>query len=182
MSIRTFWIILLRLFGLWLVYTALLNLLTFFITIAIPYLNYGNDAGDYMSMLIWIISGIGLALALIFIILRVFVFRPTWLIDKLKLDKGFPEEKLDLIADTQTLLRLAIVIFGALLIIDALPALLNNLYVAFVNRISHESVEFKWIVTEGIKTVIGYLLMTNSKPVATFIEKQRTKGNDTGNQ
>jgi hypothetical protein len=51
-------------------------------------------------------------LAIFLLLIRLLVFRPTWIIDKLKLDKCFREETIDLNVKSTTVLTIAIIVIG----------------------------------------------------------------------
>jgi hypothetical protein len=100
------------------------------------------------------------------------VFNSDWLIDKLKLDKGFQEEKIDINITLKTVLTIATIVLGGLILVDALPMLCKQI-IAFMQQQSmlREAPQFSWIIFYFVKALIGYLLMTNSKVVNGFIAK-----------
>lgn len=109
-------------------------------------------------------------------ILRLFVFRTAWLIDKLQLDKGFEEEKIDLNIQLSTVLTVATIVIGGLMFVDSLPQLCKQIFMSLQQKnMFRESPTSGWIIFHLVKTVLGYLLMTNSKLVIAFIDKQTTK-------
>jgi hypothetical protein len=115
-----------------------------------------------------------LTIGIYIFILRLFVFKTDWIIEKLKLDIGFQEEKLELNIPFRTVLTIAIIVIGGLIFIDGLPQFCRVLF-NFVQQKSlfRESSISGWLVFYFIKTLIGYLLMTNTKIIIDFINKQK---------
>jgi hypothetical protein len=112
-----------------------------------------------------------------FLILRLFVFKTSWIIDKLHLDKGFVEEKLELNMHRSTILNLAIIIIGGLMFIDALPLFCNQLFTYFQQTSNSglfgSNPISAWVILYFIKGIIGYLMMTNSNYITKVIEHKR---------
>jgi len=123
------------------------------------------------------IAGLLLVSAAVFIlILWLFIFRSYWIINKLKLDKGFDDEKIDLNIKLNTALTIAVIVIGGLMFADALPQLLRYIYSAF----QHDELVRRDPVTPLLilylaKTTISYLLMTNSRFITGFIAKHSIK-------
>ena len=175
MTIRTFWTIFIKILGIWLVLDSI-TVIPQFLS-ALPFFGANNDDN---------IFGIGVVIGLLLLtigiyifILRLFVFKTAWLIDKLQLDKGFEEDKLDLNVQLSTILTVATIVIGGLMFIDGLPQLCRQIFVFFQQKnIFRESPTSVWIIFHLVKTILGYLLMTNSKQVVAFIDKQTTKPDD----
>jgi hypothetical protein len=120
-----------------------------------------------------------LTISIYILILRFFVFRTTWIIDKLHLDKGFTEERIDLNIKLSTVLTIAVIVIGGFMFIDSLPQFCEQTFLFFQQKsIFRENPSSASIIFHLIKTIIGYLLMTNSKLVVAFIDKQSGKQND----
>ena len=169
MTIRTFWNIFIKILGISLVLSFLTvipqfaRLLTFF----------GTNSND--SFL-----GIGITLALILLtigiyalILWLFVFKTDWLIDILHLDKGFQEDKLELNIQRSTVLTIAAIVIGGIIFVDSFPQFCQQV-MRFMQQdnLFKESPTSGWIIFYLVKTILGYLLMTNSQFVVRFIDKQ----------
>jgi len=169
MTIRTFWNIFIKILGIWLVLSLLtvipqfVRLLTFFGT---------NSQGRLLGI------GITVALFLLTIgiyalILRLFVFKTDWLIDKLRLDKGFPEEKIELIIQRSTVFTIATIVIGGIIFVDSFPLFCQQVLL-FIQQdnLFRESPKSGWMIFYLVKTILGYLLMTNSQFVVKLIDKQ----------
>jgi hypothetical protein len=120
-----------------------------------------------------------LAAAIFILIVWLLIFKSAWVIEKLKLAKGFDEERLELTMEWSTILTIATIITGGVIFIDSLPLIIKQ-SVSFIQqgkpfRSSQESI---WLLYYLVKTVLGYLLMTNSRFVVNFIGRQNVKNRD----
>jgi hypothetical protein len=169
MTIRTFWILFLKILGIWLILSGF-SIIPQFIG---AFIFFGNDPADNTYGIIYIIILMLLTLGLYFIVLRLFVFKTNWLIDKLKLDKEIPEETIDLNLKLRTLLTIATIVIGGLIFVDGFPMLCKQFF-SFIQKkeVLREDPEFSWIIFYSVKTLIGYLLMTNSKNVIEYFNKK----------
>jgi len=175
MTIRTFWTIFIKILGIWLVLDSITVIPQFLSTL--PFFGTNNDDN---------IFGVGIVLALLLLtigvyifILHLFVFKTAWLIDKLHLDKGFEEDKIDLNVQLSTILTVTTIVIGGLIFIDGLPELCRQIFVFFQQKnVFRENPTSAWIIFHLVKTILGYLLMTNSKQVVAFFDKQTAKQND----
>jgi hypothetical protein len=174
MKIRTFWTILLKIIGIFLVLRGV-STIVHSLNTTIAMLSYGDGAED----IIWIsLATIAMVVVIYFFVLWLFVFKTSWLINKLHLDKGFDEEKINLNIQSSAVLTIAIIVIGGLMFVDGLPQLCKEIFMFFQQKsVFRASPSSGWIILHLIKTVLGYLLMTNSKPIVAFIEK-RTKENE----
>ncbi|CAN0493689.1 unnamed protein product, partial [Phaeothamnion confervicola] len=131
-------------------------------------------------------QGFALAAALLLLtigiyifILRLFVFKTAWLIDKLHLDKGFNEEKIDVNVQLSTVLTVTTIVLGGLMLVESLPQLCKQIFEFFQQKnMFSETPTSGWIIFHFVQAILGYLLMTNSKQVVEFIHKQPVKQND----
>lgn len=86
MTIRTFWNILLKVLGIWVVLGSLPLLPNFLFSMGFG--AYGMYDPNYFQIFFFALLTLGLFL----LIIRTFVLRTSWLIDRLRLDKGFDED------------------------------------------------------------------------------------------
>lgn len=169
MTIRTFWTLFLKILGIWLI----LSGLTVFPQLISSLVYLGENRQDNFYAIIFIIALLLLTVGLYFIVLKLLVFNPNWLIDKLKLDRGFQEEKLDLSITLKTVLTVATIVIGGLIFIDALPLLCREIFTSIqIKTVFREDPKFSLLIFYIIKALIGYLLMTNSKTVIKYIVKK----------
>jgi hypothetical protein len=173
MTIRTFWTIFIKILGIWLVLDSVTVIPQFFSTI------FYVDPNDTTQSFALTAALLLLTIGIYIFILRLFVFKTAWLIDKLHLDKGFDEEKIDLNVQLSTVLTVTTIVVGGLMFVDSLAQLCKQTFVFFQQKsIFRESPTAGWIIFHLVKTILGYLLMTNSKQVVAYIDKQKGKQND----
>jgi hypothetical protein len=173
MTVKTFWTILIKILGIWLVLESLTIIPRFILTLFYSYPK-GTTQGFAITLsMLLLIMGVYL------FILRLFVFKTSWLIDKLQLDKGFEEEKIDLNIQLSTVLTVATIVVGGLMFVDSLTQLCKETFVFFQQKnLFLESQTSAWIIFNLVKSLLGYLLMTNSKKVVVFINNQTAKQNE----
>lgn len=168
MSIKTFWTILIKILGIWLILESLSVLSSAFWLIP-----WDTPFAEYILAIIVIIV---LTLAIYGIILWLFVFKSSWIIDKLRLDKGFTEEKIDLNVQRSTVLTIAVIVIGGIMLIESFPELCRQIFIFIKQKYSYfDSPVYSQIIFNGVKAVIGFLLITNNHTVVNFINKETIK-------
>lgn len=93
------------------------------------------------------------------------LFKTDLIIKWLKLEKGFDDERMMLNNMTSaSILKLACIVIGGLLIIDNIPILLNQGLALFKSSLQHhqnDSKEFYYFGVSAVKIIIGYLMIRN---------------------
>ena len=164
MTIRTFWTIFIKIIGVWLTIDGIKLLPQFFS--ALLYADRDNGVQLMVTSFLLLTATI----ILYFLVLRLFLFRTSWLVDKLNLTEGFIEEKIDINISTPTVLRLAILIIGGLTLVDSLPTLCQQIFTFFqVKSSTDELRNYSWIFLNLTKVLIGFFLLTRNKTVVNFI-------------
>ena len=173
MTIRTFWTLLLKILGIWLIVSGFTVIPQFISAFTYFGHSYENNLFGVIYISVLMLLTVGLYLG----VMKLFVFNSIWIVDKLKLDKGFQEEKIDLNVTQNTVLTIAIIVLGGVILIDALPLLCKQIF-TFIQKktVFGEDPQFIWILFFSIKALVGYLLMTNSKFVIDFINKKAEDG------
>ena len=180
MTLRTFWIIFLRILGIWLILGGLTVIPNFIGVFSFSF--FGNNADENLFTVLLIIAMLLLTVGIYFIVLWLFVYKTDWLIDKLKLDKGFGEDKIDLNIQLKTVLTIASIVIGGLIFVDGFPEFCRQIFIFFQQKnVFREDPNSGWLVFYFIKSLIGYLLMTNSNLVINFINKQNKKNTTNNN-
>jgi hypothetical protein len=176
MTIKTFWTILLKILGLWFAFMGL--------AIAVPTLSmliYSslNGPSPGIEKLLIAIVIVLVAFVIFILIVWLLVFKTVWVIEKLRLTKGFTEEKLDLTMEWTTILKIATIVIGGVIFIDSFPMLFKQIlsYIQ-LGKPFRNNPESIWIFFYLVKTLLGYLLMTNSRMVVHFIGKQNDKNRE----
>jgi hypothetical protein len=91
----------------------------------------------------------------------------------LHLDKGFTEDKIELNIKQSTVLTIAVIVVGGLIFVDSFPQLCRQIFVLFQQKnMFKDDPNSSWIIFQLVKTIIGYLLMTNSQLVIKFIDRE----------
>lgn len=134
---------------------------------------FSTDPNNTAQSIALTVASLLFTIGIYIFILQLFVFKTVWIIDKLHLDKGFEEVKIDINVKISTVLTVTIIVIGGLMFVDSLPQLCKQTFVFFQQKnIFRKSPSSGWIIFYLVKTIIGYLLMSNSKQVVVFIEKQ----------
>lgn len=106
------------------------------------------------------------------------IFKTDFVIDKLKLDKGFNQESIPLNIHRSTILSISIIVIGGLLVVDEIPSFCRQLFLYFQEkRLTYGQTKpsIAYTVMSGVKIIIGILLMTSQRKIVAFIERQRKK-------
>lgn len=172
MTPRTFWTILIKILGIWFIFSAVTFISQL---IALLFISINAESGGTLTSYMVSILIIGIFTGFIWLM----IFKTNWIIDKLKLDKGFQEEKIELNIHRSTILNIAIIVIGGWMFLDALPLLLKSLFHYYQDRIRlitiSSSSNTEWIINYGLRVIIGYLMMVYSRKLVNLIERQRKK-------
>lgn len=167
MEIRTFWRIVIKGIGLWF----LVNTLYIIPQLTATFSVIDHEIGWNNLLIVWLINIVVFFIYLL--IVRVFLFKSEWLIDKLKLDNHFTQNKIDINMSSQTVLRIVVIITGALIFVEGLPNLIQEIY-QFIQQkeLLKNYPETSWLLFHFFKVLFGYLIMTNSKSIEKYINKE----------
>jgi len=171
MTPKTIFTIILKIFGLWLI----LGLIEVIPQTLATLLLLMQEDPTQAFVVFAIITG---ALVFYFVILRLVLFKSGNIIDKLSLDKHFDQPAIDINIQQSTVIHIAIIVLGGLIFIDALPLLISEV-VKYLQQKQFAGTLFEYpsihhIIIEGCKLLIGYLLMSNSKRLTSWIEKHQS--------
>ena len=106
------------------------------------------------------------------------IFKTEFVIDKLKLDKGFNQESIPLNIHRSTILSISIIVIGGLLVVEEIPNFCRQLFSYFQEKrltYGQTNPTIAYSVVSGVKIIIGILLMTYQGKIVAFIERQRKK-------
>jgi len=165
MTIRAFWNILLKILGIYLVVQG--------VNVIAPYIGAFATVTSTEDSIYYIAVTLSVLVAYFFI-LWLFVFKTSWIIDKLQLEKGFEEERIDLKNDSAAIMTIAVIVIGGIMFIESLPELSRELSL-FIKREEipfQENPNIGWTIFFVAKAILGYLLMTNCKPIVAFISRK----------
>ncbi|HLN73773.1 MAG TPA: hypothetical protein VK205_10790 [Prolixibacteraceae bacterium] len=170
MSIKTFWTILLKVIGIWMFLSGFTAVTYFFSSVGL--ISYAENLN--IPDVIYYIGALLLILGLFLLIIKMLIFNPNWIINKLKLVKGIEEETLDLNVGSNAVINIAIIVTGAVLIIDALPLLCQSIFIYLQQKtIFRNDPGAGSIILLLAKSVLGYFLLTKSKIISEFIAKKK---------
>ena len=102
------------------------------------------------------------------------IFRTHLIIDKLKLDQGFDEEKIPLNIHRSTVLSISIIVIGGILVVDEIPNLCRQLFSYFQEKrmiYGQTKPAIAYSLVSGIKIILGLILMIGQRPIVNMIEK-----------
>lgn len=170
MQIKTFWQILIKIIGIWLLFSCISILPQFFSTLS--FVNGNLNLKDLL--LLWL--GLLVTILIYILIIRLFLFKTDWIIKILKLEKNFTEDRIDLSIPKNTTITIAIIVIGGLIFIESLPNFCSRLF-NFVQqkKMLKDYSDTSWLIYYFIKTIIGYLLLTNGKNIAKYLTKESTE-------
>ncbi len=175
MTKRDFFRIIIKLFGL---YSVIITIF-YYIPANIGYVTYDFEP----IVLLWILGACTLA-----VLIYVFLIRKTdRIIDLLKIDKGFDDERIEFgNFNSRKIMQLALIIISGFLILDYLPDFLQYTYLAFKKEVSPSGLNFtegvgfgksmdyfNWAIS-GMNLVIGYLLLTNYNQIAKWLTNNKS--------
>jgi hypothetical protein len=170
MTIKTFWTILIKILGLLLILGALNVIPQWLTSIYSAY-----QTGDFESLTI--VTLIFLAILIVYyFVFKLCVYKTSWIIEKLKLDKDFENPNIDLNSNSFTIISISTIVIGGFMLVENIPNLFREVFIFFQQEsLFKDYPKTGWIIFDFIKVVFGYLLMTNSSLIAKYIEKQKTK-------
>ena len=167
MLIDTFWKLLLKIIGLWLLFSCISIIPQFLSTVS-----FVKGSIDFESLLLlWLMLFVTIVIYIM--VLRIFLFKTAWIVEKLKLKNNFKEERIDLNIKSTTVLTIAIIVIGGLILAESLPSFCSRLINFFQQKeLLKDYPETSWLIYYFIKIIIGYLLVTNAKNFTKYIEKE----------
>jgi len=161
MTKKDFFILIIKLFGLYSIITALFISLPQNLTFV--FMDFGVHSIIYLTIILTVIIGL-------FVFL---LFKSHHVVRLLKLEKGFDTDSLELgNLTTLEIVKIAVLIIGGFLIIDNLPIFIQQTLKAFYSEIQIQTIEsinkWNWFVN-GANILIGYLLITNLNIVSRLL-------------
>lgn len=167
MTKRDFFILVIKLFGLFSLVTSLFSVLPNNISFALMYMDAFSLA--WIAVAVFVVIGL-------FVLL---VLRPDKVVSLLRLDKGFDDDRIEVgNLKSSDILKLGIFIIGGLLILDNIPAFLSHTLFAFKGDVSGKVYDtedkFRWALN-AINLLLGYLLVTNYSSVSKLLKRDKEK-------
>ncbi len=170
MSIRTFWHLIIKTMGIWIFIQGLISFPGFVMTLIVA---YGSPYRDNTVFITTEILMFLVPVVFFILVLRYLVIKTNRIIDLLRLEKGMEETRLDLSIPFEKLLRIGIILIGGITAVSSLPDLFKNSYLyLFADYAIKNNPTGLFVVTYAIQFTIGFLIMTNSDVVLSYIHKR----------
>ena len=173
MTPRSFWIILIKIMGIWFVLNSL-QIIYSYLTY-IPLMSNGTT----LSAILIALGMTTLILVIFSLVLYLCIFRTDWIIDKLQLDKGFTEEKFELNMHRSSIYAISIIVIGGMILLRSFPQLCRQIILYFqqssLPRNYSSDPTWSYILLNFIETLIGVYFITSNRTIVNFIENQRRK-------
>ena len=158
MTKRDFFILMIKLFGLYFLVKALFSLSI------LRFDHFGPF--DLFAVMV----GIGIIGGLFWLL----TFKAGELIDFLKLTRGFSEDRMELgNIKTGDIIKTGTFIIGGLMIIDSVPGFLSNTFWAFKGDFGSQE-KFN-LILKGLNILFGYLIATNYEFVAKLLQEKESR-------
>ena len=106
----------------------------------------------------------------------ILLFKTNRVIDKLKLDQGFQQETFTLNIDRSTVLRITIVVLGGLIIVESIPALIQEIiYLIEMKKSGVPNAKNYTVILQAVKLLIGIFLIAYQRSMVNFIEHRQRR-------
>lgn len=169
MSIKTFWNILIKILGLLLIVGALTVVPQWIYSIYSAFQTGDNESFITLTVIFSVV------LFVYFFAFKFCIYKTSWIIEKLKLDKGLENETIELNSNGNKVISIALILMGGLIFVENIPILFRQIFVFFQQgSLFKDYPESGWIVFNFVKVTIGYLLMTNSFRIVNYIESKKS--------
>ena len=141
---------------------SLFNWVTFNFSVAIRNLD--------LFSIIWMFVALFVMVGL-FVLL---IFKSGNIVNLLKLDKNFDDDRIDFSNfNSNSIVKLALIIMGGLMILDNIPDFLSQILLAFkrdsMGTVFHTNSNFNFF-TSGIKILVGFLIITNYNGITKILK------------
>jgi hypothetical protein len=112
----------------------------------------------------------------------VLLFKTEWVIDKLRLEQGIESENWSFKLHRSVILQISTIIIGALIIVNAVPDLLRQLFL-YVQHIRSQGglldynpkPDYTLLIIYTVQILIGLLILGYQRRIAVYIEFKRRK-------
>ena len=179
MTKRDFFILTIKIFGLYSIITALFSTLPNNISFVIQNIEFTG--------IIWLVITTLVILGLFYLLLK----KADKVSDFLKLEKGFDQEKIDF-GELKSLdiIKFSLLIIGGFLFIENIPTFLSHTLFAFKSSIpqgfeqAYENrgilkynrlEDYVYWISSGLNLLIGYLLIINFKEISKYLNRKITE-------
>ena len=106
-------------------------------------------------------------------VISFFIFKSSWIVNKLKLDRDFETEIIKIDLKSSSIIIIAVIIVGGVIFINGFSFLCKSLYDYFLQqKTNNYNPTISWIIFNSLKSLLGYLMIINSRIVTNYIIKQ----------
>lgn len=170
MHINTFWKIIIKSIGLWLLVNCVWVIPQFTSTLNI----IDHNVDWYSIFLIWTLCFFTLIVYIL--VTRLFLFKTEWIIRLLKLDQNFIEDRIGLEFPAKSILTIIVVLIGGIMFIYSLPDLAASIFEFLQQKeLIKDYNETGWMIYNFFAALFGLLLMSNGKFISNYIWKNNTE-------
>lgn len=144
----------------------------------IPEVNGNGSSNEISNEIIQSIIVVVLTILVIGLIIYYLIFKTEYLINKLKLYKGFDQEFIPLNMHRSSILSISIIVIGGLIIVNELPHLFEQLFTYIEMKSAWKGAKvpgLSYIFLEASKVFIGLLLIIYQRHIVNFIEYKRRR-------
>lgn len=106
-------------------------------------------------------------------IIKILLFNSDWVIDKLKLDKNFKENKITLTLSYHTVLSIGLILIGITFFISSFSVFCLDLFNFLQQKeLFNKYPDAKNLIFNFVKSLLGYWLFTNSMKIVSWFPIQ----------
>ncbi len=164
MSIKTFWIVLVKIIGLWLLRGIFYVIPQFFSSSLVGFISTEYS----ITFIAWL--GTLIATSVYIILALLLIFKAKWVVDILKLESQIDDELISTQLKTSSILAIAIVIIGGIAIVDSVPEIVRNIITSSGSRSSSFEGTSVYLFSNTLQLIIGVAFVSFFKPIANFIK------------
>jgi hypothetical protein len=179
MTPRTFWAILIKLLGVYTIIESITSIPIYLGNIYSLSISYTSSYREVENPTVFYVQAVYMLLVIIIygVVLYYCIFKTDSIINRLKLDEGYKDERFEFNIHRSTILKIVIMVTGGLLLTESIPRLLSDIleYTQMVknyNKIT-DVPETKYILFTSAQIFIGYFMLTCSRMIVNFIERKR---------
>ena len=134
--------------------------------------------GDY-SESIWSLFAVVMIFSIQGYIFYSLIFNTSWIIDKMKLTEDFDWEPIPFRIHRSTVIQIAVVVIGGLLLIDEIPNFSRRIFIYFQQRKAlyhgYDS-EGSYVILSVVKIILAVLILSEHRRIVSFILRKKNPG------
>jgi len=167
MTVSTFLKVFIKILGLWLS----IQFASVFVQniLGLVYSGIEKDSVSIYNSNVYLIISTVITTFSYCLLIFLFLFKTDFLLNKLKMEKNFAEQQIEIKMDAKSILNIAIIIMGGIVFIDSFPLLLKDIYFYYTQsgELSNKSDSF-FIFYNLVRNALGYVLLAYNKKITNF--------------